>query len=238
MITGSSSAGFGFAISDDGKQIAYRQTIWGPKQGERKQEIVLYNKETKERKVIAAGSDLSIPAFNTSTSKVAYLSTNKVYNVQKSSTSKPNVVLLGIDDKKIQLNIDGTKRNIDPFPDGSYIWPVLSPDKTMIVAYEMTYGAFIADLNGTVQKLLGRKDGPVWTRCGKWIVYMDENDDGHKILSSEICAVSLDSGIEVKLTQPSSIIKLHPHCSPTEDKIVFNTSEGELHILKYQEEQK
>ena len=54
MITGSSSAGFGFAISDDGKQIAYRQTIWGPKQGERKQEIVLYNKETKERKVIAA----------------------------------------------------------------------------------------------------------------------------------------------------------------------------------------
>jgi Tol biopolymer transport system component len=103
------------------------------------------------------------------------------------------------------------------------------------VAYEMSRGAFVCDLAGTVSAQLGKKDAAVWTRDGNWLVYMDDRDDGQRILSSELYCVSPDGKLVVQLTDTENVVELYPQCSPTEDKIVCGTLRGEIYLLTYKE---
>jgi Tol biopolymer transport system component len=83
--------------------------------------------------------------------------------------------------------------------------------------------------------MIGKRDAPSWTRSGKWIVFMDAKDDGHKILSSDIAVVSLDGLMTFPLTTTSQILEMNPVCSPTEDKIACSTGDGSILILEYEE---
>jgi Tol biopolymer transport system component len=82
---------------------------------------------------------------------------------------------------------------------------------------------------------LGRRDAPSWTRSGNWIVYMDDKDDGHQILSSDLWAVTPDGKSAVQLTTTDRILEMYPQCSPTENKIVCSTMGGEIYLLSYEE---
>jgi Tol biopolymer transport system component len=143
---------------------------------------------------------------------------------------------LGIEETKIALTVKGKKVTLDPFGQGSYIWPSLSPDKQFLVAYEIDRGAFVCDLTGKVISTFGRRDAPTWTRSGRWIVYMEDKDDGHRLLSSDLFAVTRDGSSTVQLTSTAALMELDPHCSPTENKIVCSTSDGSILLLEYEEQ--
>ncbi len=245
QITNDANSGYGFSISADDKQICYRRTQMNAVTHERKQDAVVLNLETNSKKIITSGSDVSLPFF-TKNSEVH--SINKKTESQSSLTQSTDTIITGIDETKISLLVQGKKSLFDPLknvdilrrsgshPFGrSYIWPSLSPDKKRIVAYEMSHGAFVCDLQGANLVLLGRRDAPVWTRNGKWIVYMNDIDDGRMMTSSEIMVVSADGVTTQSLTSTSDRLELNPRCSPTENKIVFNTSDSEIFILTYEE---
>ena len=186
----------------------------------------------RSSKVLESGPDVSAPIFANNT---------PVYSVRSKTTglvttmSGQEVVVLGIENTKIALNINGSKKLFDPFGNGSYIWPALSPDKTQLIAYEMDRGTFVCDLSGNVISKLGRRDAASWTRSGKWIVYMNDRDDGHKLLSSDIFAVTPDGKTVVQLTSTNNVLEMNPQCSPTDDKIVYDTTDGSIMVLEYEE---
>ena len=66
---------------------------------------------------------------------------------------------------------------------------------------------------------------------------MEDKDDGHKLLSSEIFAVSPDGKMIVPLTSTPGLHEMYPQCSPKENKIVCSTSDGNIVILEYEERQ-
>jgi Tol biopolymer transport system component len=66
---------------------------------------------------------------------------------------------------------------------------------------------------------------------------MNDKDDGHKLLSSDIFAVSPDGKNVVQLTSTAGVMELNPQCSPTENKIVCNSADGAIIILEYEEQQ-
>lgn len=232
LITSDQGSGYGFTLSADGKQIAYRKTYYPNGSIERIQEIIIKNLRTLKSSLIGKGTDLSTPTF--SKSGVVYTSSDKTVNLSKKISSK-EVSILGIENTKIALNLYGEKILLDPFGNGSYIWPSLSPDKTKIVAYEMDRGTFICDLKGKILDTFGRRDHPVWTRDGKWLIFMDDKDDGHQILSSEIMAISIATKEIIPLTSTPNIAEMNPSISPVKNKIICNSYNGELFLISYEE---
>ncbi|HTP12147.1 MAG TPA: hypothetical protein VMM37_00885, partial [Bacteroidota bacterium] len=210
----------------------YRRTLPDRPGRSRQQDIVLMSLSSRSSRVLETGPDLSEPAFSNNT---------PVYSVRTktkglaATASTHEVAVLGIENTKIALNLNGNKTLLDPLGNGSYIWPVLSPDKQQLIAYEMDRGAFICDLRGKVSTRLGRRDAPSWTRSGRWIVYMEDKDDGHRLLTSDIFAVTPDGKSVTQLTSTREVLEMYPQCSPTENKIVYNTTDGAIMVLEYEE---
>ncbi len=228
-ITADSKSGLSFSISQDGKSLVYRRTL--QERPERKQAVVRVNLPRGTSSVIASGSDVSVPVFSANT---------PVYSIKSSTkglteAAAAGVTVLGIENSKIAVSVSGKKNILDPLGNGSYIWPSLSPDKKQLVAYDMDRGAFVCDVNGSSVTMIGKRDAPSWTRSGKWIVYMDDKDDGHRILSSDIAVVSPDGKSVFQLTSTAAVLEMNPKCSPTENKIVCDTSDGSIVILEYEE---
>lgn len=234
QITSDANSGLAYDVSADGKSMIYRRTQYDKSGRTRKQDVVLMNLAKRSQTVVASGPDLSAPSF--SDNVPVYPTRSRIDKLPKSAAIT-NVSILGIEDTKIALNVNGTKTLLDPLGKGSYVWPALSPDKQQIVAYEVDRGAFVCNLRGVVVSSLGRRDAPSWTRSGKWIVYMEDKDDGHKLLSSDLFAVSPDGKIATQLTSTAGVLELYPQCSRTENKIVCSTSDGSILVLEYEERQ-
>jgi Tol biopolymer transport system component len=232
QITADAKSGLSYSISSDGKSLVYRRTDQNKSRTGRKQDVVLTNLTKRSTSILASGTDVSIPTFSSNTP--VYSLRSQTIGLRKTQ-GRNEVTVLGIENTKIALNVNGNKVLLDPLGNGSYIWPVLSPDKHQLAVYEMAKGTFVCDLTGKVQSMLGRRDAPSWTRSGKWIVYMDDKDDGYKLISSDLFAVSPDGKTAIRLTSTSALMELDPQCSPTENKIICSTSDGSILILEYEE---
>jgi Tol biopolymer transport system component len=220
-------SGLDFAVSPDGNQIAYRKTV-NEGAADRVQTAVQLNLRTGAQTLLQQGRDIPAPVFD---------SRNTVRSpLDGPDNAAPNAapVLLGMDRTKIALSLNGKTVDLDPFQGGSYIWPSLSPDKQRILAYEMGRGAFTCDLTGSNIVRLGRCDAPSWTRDGNWIVYMADKDDGRRIISSDLMAVSADGKTTVQLTATPDVLEMHPKCSMTDNSIVCAGASGEIFILTYE----
>jgi Tol biopolymer transport system component len=232
QITADPKSGFAYSVSPDGASLIYRRTTYEESGRTRKQDIVMMNLTEGSSSIIASGPDVSIPIF--SNSAPVYSIHSKTVGLARTS-GVTDVAVLGIEDAKIAVSVNGIKTLLDPLGNGSYIWPVLSPDRQRLAAYEMDRGAFICDLRGTVTSRLGRRDAPSWTRSGRWIVYMEDKDDGHQLLSSDLFAVAPDGRTVVQLTSTPGVLEMYPRCSPTENKIVCSTPDGAIILLEYVE---
>ncbi len=224
-------SGYGFTLSSDGRRIGYRVTDVNPLTHRPTYTAVVRGLADSTSTVLARGADVSAPAF---AGGQAVALQSRTVRGDRLSSAHP-AVLLGIENTKIALVRNGIRVLLDPFGNGSYIWPTLSPDRTKLAAYEMSRGTFICDLKGKVLARLGRRDAPAWTRDGKWIVYMDDRDDGERLLSSDLYMVSADGKRTVRLTDTKDVLEMHPRCSPTENRIVCDTPDGEVYLLSYKE---
>ncbi len=234
VITIDKHSGYNFVLSEDGQKIAYRRTAVEGDHITRVQEIVELDLQSLSKNVLDRGNSISTPIFKNNT----VTTVEKVSN-QKNASATLNALIqiLGIEDTKIVLLENGMKKIFDPFKNGSYIWPQLSPDRLNIVAVDMERGAFISDLTGLNIVRLRKCNAPQWSRSGNWIIGMDDRDDGNKIVSSDIIAVSKDGKNRIQLTNTIPTIEMFPAVSPIENKIAVSTAAGEILLLSYEEGQ-
>jgi Tol biopolymer transport system component len=231
-ITDDPRCGFGFSISHDGSEIIYRRT-YDEISPDRQQEIVVINLSTGTEQVVNRGTYLSPHVFL----NMSVVGSGSRNVLKGSAPAASDVAVIGIDNQKIQLFQNGKINSIDPLGNGSYIWPVLSPDKKYLMAYEMEKGTFIADLSGKVLKMIGRCDAARWSRDGRWIFYTVEKNDGHQITGSDIFYRSLQEEAGHLLLDSPSVSELSPDCSPVDNVIVCSTLDGSLILIRYEEVQ-
>ncbi len=233
QITDDAGAGFGWAVSADGARIAYRRTVDGLRQGDRTQEIVRVDLATGSSSTMIGGGSVDTPVF----SGDALLVNDAPRGYAALGNDLPSagtVAVLGIESTKIALLKNGEKVLVDPFGDGSYIWPSLSPDGKLLLAYDMARGAFVCDLQGNALVRLGRIDAPVWTRNGSWIISMHEKNDGHVVTGADLYATSRDGSTKIQLTN-TPVVELAPACSPVDNRILCATADGAVLIMAYEE---
>lgn len=229
-ITRDQHSGYNFSVSPDGNEIAYRRTIMMGDFRRRIQESIVLNLKTGVYGSIQKGNSVPLPIFYGGEAITAEKITLK-NRLQKPSGE---ISILGIENTKILLLVDGEKKVFDPL-NGKYIWPVLSPDKQRIAAVDMGRGAFVCSIDGSRLVKLGKLNAPQWERAGQWLIGMDDEDDGHAILASDIIAKSVDGKTTVNLTETMSSIAMFPSCSPAENKILFSTLDGNVFLLMYEE---
>jgi tricorn protease-like protein len=229
QITADPGSGYQFTVSPDGRSVAYRRTVPGRTWRDRKQEVVSMSMSTKKATVLGSARSLSTPVYDGT--QPAFIQSGAVFNP---APSKNRTVLLGIDNGKIHLLVNGQRKELDPMNGGSYIWPSLAPDRKTLVAYDMDRGAFVSDLSGKVLAKLGGLDAPVWTRDGAWIIAFDELNDGHAVTGSDLHAIKPDGSGKVALTATPDVVELYPSASPTENKIVCHTLDGKILVLTYE----
>lgn len=215
--------GYGFSISDNDKFIAYRKTTWTG--NNRLQENFVKEISTEKNHLLIFGEEVLLPKF-----ELIDANSKKLIGINQTKSAK--IVLQGIVDEKINLVLDGNTKILDPIENGKYIWPELSPDKKFIVAYELTEGLIISDLNGKILKKLGYYDSPSWTKDGKWIVCHKEEDSDNSIESSELYALSINGNQKIQLTN-SSEIELYPSASKSKNQIACHTKDGKVILFEY-----
>jgi Tol biopolymer transport system component len=231
-ITSDLQAGFGFAVAPEGRHIAYRRSVTDAKGHEARQELVLHDLVTDSSVTVLSGDDVPLPGFSAGG---ALYAGGDVVRSGPSRIGAAGVAIVGIGNGKIILTRSGERTVFDPYGNGDYIWPSISPDTTRILAYEIGRGTFVCTMTGKILAELGRLNAPMWTRDGRWIVYMEDKDNGDQLIASDLYCIRPDGTGKKRLTETRHTLELYPRCSPTADLIVCCTDGGKILLLEYGE---
>lgn len=105
---------------------------------------------------------------------------------------------------------------------GRYLHVAPSPDGER-VAFELIGGQlYVCTLQGTDLVHLGRGERPEWTPDGQWLVFMVTEDDGHRMLGSDIWTVRVDGSQRTNLTATEALLEMNPTVSPDGTAIAYD----------------
>ena len=203
-ISDAEGAGYNVKISEDGKGLVHRETVYG-KDKLRRHNIIHHNFATQRRAVVAQGQR-----------NMAKMNMDVV---------KPSIT---INNRLMELTINGITNTFAPNGnDKSYIWPSISPDGTKICYFVTTEGCYVCNIDGSNIQFIGHNCyAPVWYN-DEIIIASDTKDDGHVVIESAIVAYTLDGKQQV-LTY-KTMIAMFPYVA--NNAIVFSTDEGETYML-------
>lgn len=227
-------AGYEPKYSDNGNQIVYRKNefINSLKYSSiHKIDLNTKNVETLENKT----RNLT-PPLESRTKSVAYVVDKKLVtknisnNLQKIDISDEHAVT--IENSKMIIYSNGERVVYTPLGEGNYLWPSISHDGTMLLFTFAGKGTFITDFDGNIISELEFAHYPSWSNDDKWIVFMEDHDDGYKVITSEIFVASVDGVTKVKLTNTDKIKEMYPKWSSVDNEIVYNTTDGVIYKLK------
>ena len=233
-ITDELGAGYKPLIISDGKTILYRPfTI---KSGKKYNSIKSIDIDKKNAKVIENEQrNLAIPN-QLNAANMIYLSNKKVKKIdlptQKlAKTVKENKAVY-VENNALFLIDNNEVTELSPLGKGVYVWASLSPDGEKIVFTYGTKGSFVCDLNGNI--LFNIKDAhyPKFSPNGKYISYMIDEDNGYNYTASDLYIYSIDEQKSYLLTDTRDKIEMFADWSHDGTKIVYNTTEGEVYLMK------
>ena len=232
-ITNVNGAGYEPGFSPVSNEILFREDKFV--KGKRFSSLLSYDVAAKKAAVLEEGvRDLKIcrdnsNAFKNYVKETEVRSTMKQTMLQKSAA--PEKVVF-IQDSKIVLSENNTKKALQPLGEGSYIWASLSPDKTKLLFTFAGKGTYVTNLEGTILNKVGYANYPSWSPDGNWILFMKDLDNGVNLISSEIYIANLKTGKYINLTLLSDDISMYPKWEVTNSEIFYNTDNGQIRKIK------
>lgn len=224
-------AGNHFKVSEDGKTVVYKSYVidhFGRRQSSVYKIDITKNKKTELIKNVRELSSLDYQDGNLFF--IHQKSLKKYFFKNKKIKSKQ---LHAFSDADLNLIVyeNGVKKVLNPFGKGNYIWVSLSPDKQKVLFTKTGKGTFVCDVDGNIIAHLGRLHAPKWSDDGKWIIGMNDFDDGYKYTNSQIIMISSDGKDRQVFNLKDIKIALYPDLSKNNSKIVFNTESGKIYVL-------
>ena len=220
-------AGYKVQISEDCSTVLYTKTELIRKL--RHNSLISQTISTGERKVLVSPTRDAITARMVNSRPVYVRSRNMVK--AKSLKSTDNVYVITIENRKMVLYKNGNRTELTPNgADVSYIWASISPDNKNIVYTAAGKGTFVCSVTGKNVTSLGKLSAPSWAG-NKYVVGMDDRDDGEKLISSSLVVSSIDGKLRKTLETPTGINAMYPTASKDGSRIVFNTDKGEVYLM-------
>lgn len=233
-IIDSPGAGYEPKFTSDGSQIIYRKNKYI--HNLKYSSIHKFDLLTKADEILQTKARNVTPPLERPKEAVAFVVDKSLViknipnKLQKTDFSNERIVT--IENTQMIVYQNGKRNIYTPLEDGSYLWPSVSPDGTKLLFTVAGVGTFVTDFDGNIISEIGYAHYPKWSKDGKWIVYMEDYDDGYKVTSSELHVVSVDGTIDVELTDTPNINEMYPSWSPVANEIVYNTTDGVIYKLK------
>lgn len=232
-ISNAIGAGYEPGFSNGNKEIIYREDIFV--KGKRFSSLKSYSLVTKKSVILDKGiRDLKI-CRNNSSAINNYVKDTEVRSILKQNMLQKNSaseLIVFIQDSKIVLSENNTKKVLEPLGYGNYIWASLSPDKSKLLFTFAGKGTYVSNLEGTILKKIGYANYPSWSPDENWIVFMKDIDDGVNIISSDVYIANLNTGKYFNLTSRSDDITLYPKWGNSTSEIFYNTDNGQIRKIK------
>ena len=203
-ISRAEGAGYNVQVSQDGKQVVYREVTLDAKQN-RMSTVVRHDMAARQGQVVAK--------------KQQHLAA-MVADAERPSFS--------VKDRQLMMTVNGETKVFSPNGQQySYHWASLSPNGKKVSYYISAVGCFVCDIDGSNIQFIGHNIlAPVWYN-DNILVGCDTKDNGEVVLESVIVAYSLDGKKQV-LTDGEQIA-VFPKAA--NGKIAYSTSEGEIYIM-------
>lgn len=115
----------------------------------------------------------------------------------------------------------GKERTLSDNRDTYYL-PVISPDGRWVAYEGLASGIHLHRLDGGEKVHAGRGNRPSWSPDSSAIIYEISDDDGEKILSSDLYLFHLVARSTRRLTNTPRRIERHPAWAPDGERIVWD----------------
>ena len=234
IITVSDKPGAGYmpAFSKDGAFVYYKPYIY--KNARKFSSLVKQSLTTGQQEIlISEQRNFSNPqVLSTGQVSVKTETGLNTFEPSQKTVSVNYTPVAFVENSKIALFSNGQKKLLEPLGEGHYIWPSVSPDGTKLLFVKAGNGTYISDLQGNILADLGYANAPHWSPDGKWIVFMDDKDDGHRLLSSDIYVISADGKIKFPITASSDRIEIYPDWGKDGQTIYYSSTEDIIYKSK------
>jgi len=223
-------AGYEPVFSPDGNKIYFRSDEY--RNYRKYSALYEYDRSAAVKTLVEPASrGLGSPVI--SGSEVVYLADGKRRSgstLKESGAKELNGIYVSLEDLVPVLYSGGKRKEIKPNGDGNYIWVSLSPDKKKLLYNFRGTSTFVSDTAGTVLYELGRVNGPKWID-NNLIAGMNDEDDGTRVLRSDIICYSLKTNKLYNLTNTAESIEMYPFPVSSKNRIAYQTLKGELYII-------
>ncbi len=230
VLTTAVEAGFEPKISEDGKQILYREQVIGSDLINRTK-LMHLNVSTRETSMIVP-TTRELGGYMIKGNTV--LAVNKLQMRKKAiagaAAVKEDVPVLSISEFQLMITRNGVTTTLSPNgTDESYIWASISPDGKKVCYFLMSGGCWVADIDGSNPRMVSPN-----LEDAKWynnniLIGSETKDDGHNFTYSVIVLQSLD-GKRQALTDGVEIA-MYPYASADGKRIVYSTEEGNAYVM-------
>lgn len=229
-ITNDAGAGYEPLFSPDGNKVYFRSDEY---RNFRKYSALYEYDRTVEVKTLVEPPSRGLGSPVISQSEIIYIADGKrrTRTTGKDDGGKgDNGTYVTLEDLVPVLYSGGKRKEIKPNGDGNYIWTSLSPDRKKLLYNFRGTSTFVSDTAGNILQELGRVNAPRWID-NNLIAGMNDEDDGTRVLRSDIICYSLKTNKLYNLTNTVESIEMYPFPFSGKNKVAFQTLTGELYIM-------
>lgn len=167
--------------------------------------------------------------------QVAYTKAGEInvisYTAEKLQKADAEKIFVYSENSVIKIAGKDKIREITPFGNKNYIWTSVSPDGKKILFTVPGKGTYICNPEGQIISDLGYINYPTWSPDGRWILGMQDYDNGVAVTSSDLIVCKADGSNKTVLSADSKRISMYPVWGKTNNTVFYNSNDGIIYRM-------